>query len=87
VQCLRRPKEGIRSSRTTVKNGYKPSCRYWDSNSNLLEEQLMLVTTETSFQPQVPNISSINLSRLSKLGLLAASFHGVDSSNGVLYVD
>ena len=51
----------------------------------LLEEQLMLVTTEPSLQPQVPNIVSLKLSRFSQVGLLAAPPPGVGSRNGVLY--
>jgi hypothetical protein len=35
-------------------DGFEPLCGCWELNSGPLEEQIVLLTTESSFSPQVP---------------------------------
>lgn len=44
MQCLWRPKEGVRSPQTGGKNGCQPPCGCRESNLGLLEEQPVLLT-------------------------------------------
>ncbi|XP_052581275.1 putative methyltransferase C9orf114 homolog isoform X2 [Peromyscus californicus insignis] len=44
--------EDIRSHETTGIDGYEPPCRCWELNSGPLEKQPVLLTTETSSEPQ-----------------------------------
>jgi hypothetical protein len=36
-----------------ITDGFEPPCGFWELNSELLEEQLVLVTTEPSLQPSL----------------------------------
>jgi len=51
--CPWRPEEGIRYPGTGVKDGFIPSCVCWELNQGLLQEQLMLLTADSSLQPLI----------------------------------
>ena len=51
VECPRRQEEGVQSPGTAVTDGDEPPRGCWEPNQGLLE-QLMLVATQPSFQPQ-----------------------------------
>lgn len=47
-----RTEKGVRAPGTGVTHDCEPPCGCWDSNPGPLEEQLVLLTTEPSLQPQ-----------------------------------
>lgn len=49
---LQQAREGVGSSWSGVMDGYKPPCRYWESNPCLLEEKSVLLNTKPSLQPK-----------------------------------
>lgn len=53
VQWSRKPEEGSDLIGTGVTDSCQPPCRSWESNPGPLEEQSVLLTAETSFQPLI----------------------------------
>ena len=51
MNCLCKLEEGIESSRIGITDGCEPSCRCWELNPGLLEDQSVLLTTGPSLQP------------------------------------
>jgi hypothetical protein len=59
--CFWRPDDSFRSHRTGVTNGWDPSPRLWGLNPYPLEEEPVLLTTETSLQPCALSFKSLKI--------------------------
>jgi hypothetical protein len=79
-----RPEEGIRSSNSGVTYGYEPPCGFWELNSSPLEDHLVLLITEPSFQPHDFCLNCIILSKATVDTRYAYGSHMV--VNSLVYV-
>ncbi|EGV95001.1 E3 ubiquitin-protein ligase NEDD4 [Cricetulus griseus] len=51
--CLKKSEQGFTSPGTGVIDDCEPPCRYWESNSDLLQEQQVLLTAKPSLKPKM----------------------------------
>ena len=70
VLCLHVCLQARRGHPDLTTGSYKPSCGCWELNSEPLEEQAMLLTTEPSLQPDTEYLYSRRAEILSEVLIL-----------------